>query len=94
MSAIAWNPSNANVICSVGKGGNALIWDLSESSSPDEVSPGGGLNERSYGSGHEQRREPKSEYSTGDKIFNVVWSQADPTWVSVSFEEKLQTLRT
>ena len=52
VSAIAWNPADANVICSVGEGGNALIWDLSETSQPVEVTPGDrDRNDRSYTSG-------------------------------------------
>ena len=28
VNAIAWSPAQANMICSVVEGGNALIWDL------------------------------------------------------------------
>ena len=34
VNAIAWSPAAANMICSVGEGGNALIWDLNESGQP------------------------------------------------------------
>ena len=30
VNAIAWSPNEASLICSVGDGGNALIWDLNE----------------------------------------------------------------
>lgn len=32
VNAIAWSPNEANLICSVGEDGRALIWDLNESS--------------------------------------------------------------
>mmetsp|Transcript_9558 Transcript_9558/g.13041 ORF Transcript_9558/g.13041 Transcript_9558/m.13041 type:complete len:82 (+) Transcript_9558:527-772(+) len=38
VTAIAWSPSEASLICSVGEGGRALIWDLNDTSAPvDEV---------------------------------------------------------
>ena len=36
VTAIAWSPSEANMICSVGEGGRALIWDLNDASAPVE----------------------------------------------------------
>lgn len=33
VSAIAWSPTDRNVLCSVYEGGNALIWDLAEMNS-------------------------------------------------------------
>lgn len=32
VNAIAWCPNRDSLICSVGDGGNALIWDLAEDS--------------------------------------------------------------
>ena len=90
VNAISWSPAASNLICSVHEDGNALIWDLNDSGQPIVDEQAGAENqERSM-----EPREPKSEYTTGQKIFNVVWSQADPTWVSISFDERLQTLRT
>ena len=53
VSAIAWSPNDANMICSVGKAGNALIWDLSQEELPSNLANGGQII-----------REPKSEYTT------------------------------
>ena len=84
VNSISWSPAAANLICSVHEDGNALIWDLNESRQP--------IVDEQTGAENQERSldpTPKSEYTTGQKIFNVVWSQADPTWVSISFDERL-----
>jgi len=45
VTAIAWSPSEANMICSVGEGGRALIWDLNDiNNGPvDEINGGDGV---------------------------------------------------
>lgn len=95
VNSIAWSPTDRNMLCSVEEGGKALIWDLSEAPSATNSEAGAEDENEDRSWGHRfERRTPKSEYKTDSKMFNVVWSMADPTWVSVSFDERLQTLRT
>ena len=60
---IAWSPSEPNMICSVGEGGNAFIWDLYDLGG----SPKAADNNRAEGASNksnqtENKRQPKSEY--------------------------------
>ena len=48
VTAIAWSPSEANMICSVGEGGRALIWDLNDPNNE------GSVDEAKTGAGHAQ----------------------------------------
>ena len=46
VTGIAWSPAEANLICSVGEGGRALIWDLNQKGgTADEKYLQGGRNE-------------------------------------------------
>ena len=76
VNAIAWSPADASLICSVHEDGNALIWDLNDSGQPiiDEQSGAPPFSLENNQERSQEPREPKSEYTTEQKIFNVVWS--------------------
>ena len=46
VTAIAWSPSEPNMICSVNEGGAALIWDLYDNSHIVDESGTGVANEK------------------------------------------------
>ena len=81
VNAISWSPDNAELICSVGDT-NALIWDINH----DTSEPAGDASQ-----GHVDKLEPKSEYQPDGNptIYNIVWAQANPEWVAISFDDKL-----
>ena len=64
ITAIAWSPSEANLICSVGEGGRALIWDLNDSYST-VIEDGEALaHDGTFRTNYSQSRQPKSQYMT------------------------------
>ena len=90
VNAVAWSPVAANLLCSVDEGGSACIWDLDECDASESEAPVSHIAT----TGHVERREAKATYSGGSSIFNVVWSQADPSFVSISYLTSLENLIT
>ena len=81
VNAIAWHPHNGTDICTAGNRGRALIWNLDEK---EEGQPGQS-NTPEY--------MPAFSYEAGVSIKNMQWSEAKDSWVSICFENNLQTLR-
>ena len=64
VNAVAWHPSEATTLCSVGEDEFALIWLINNGES-DDVSVNSQVEQ-----------EPHLQYKAASKIYNLAWSQA------------------
>jgi len=88
VNATAWAPHSYCHICTAGDDSQALIWDLSSTSSRhvDESIPMPFMTET-------HNLNPILAYNAEGEINNLQWSTTQWDWISIVFRDKLQILR-
>mmetsp|Transcript_14143 Transcript_14143/g.17171 ORF Transcript_14143/g.17171 Transcript_14143/m.17171 type:complete len:384 (+) Transcript_14143:259-1410(+) len=88
VNATAWAPHSYYHICTAGDDSQALIWDLSSTSSRQVDDP-------SYMSfmSETNNLNPILAYHAKGEINNLQWNTKQSDWISIAYRDKLQILR-
>lgn len=96
VNGVAWAPHSCVHVCTVGDDSQALIWDLSTLPTPVQRKFGllqTTLRTRLLTCAVRCTTDPILAYHAGAEINQLQWSAAQPDWVAIAFERKMQVLR-
>jgi len=79
VNALAWAPHSSSHICTAADDNQALIWDLNQKQGGGDLKP--------------VQSDPILAYYAESEVNQLQWSKAQPDWVAICFDKKLQILR-